>query len=290
MQTFRTRPPVADTVVSKDGTRIGYRRLGAGPGLVLVHGGMQAAQNLMALGLLLSDEFTVHVPDRRGRGFSGPFGEPYGLQQETEDLCALLEKTGARNVFGLSAGGLIALHTARAETAIDKLAVYEPPFPLRGASSTDWVPRMESELERGDLGSAMATVIKGTADPSVIKALPRWVLARLMGVAIRAEQRKARGDDVPIAALLPTVPYDARVVRAFEGSLESFDDLRTPTLLLSGSKSDHELRAAVEALARVLPHAKLVELSGVGHRAADNRGQPDVVASALGDFFRARRP
>src|SRR3954471_23955712 len=106
------RPFASEVVVSKDGTTIGYRRLGAGPGLVLVHGGMQAAQDLMALASLLSDEFTVFVPDRRGRGASGPFGDPYGLQQEIEDLGVLLRKTGARHVFGLSVGGLIALGAA----------------------------------------------------------------------------------------------------------------------------------------------------------------------------------
>jgi pimeloyl-ACP methyl ester carboxylesterase len=62
------------SVTSADGTRIGYRQVGRGPGLVLVHGGGQAAQNLMQLAWSLSDEFTVCVPDRRGRGSSGPPG------------------------------------------------------------------------------------------------------------------------------------------------------------------------------------------------------------------------
>jgi len=34
------------SVTSADGTRIGNRQVGRGPGLVLVHGGGQAAQNL----------------------------------------------------------------------------------------------------------------------------------------------------------------------------------------------------------------------------------------------------
>ncbi|MGD0966538.1 MAG: hypothetical protein ABSA57_21950 [Candidatus Acidiferrales bacterium] len=38
------------SVTSKDGTIIGYRQLGLGPGLILVHGGMQTSQNLMKLG------------------------------------------------------------------------------------------------------------------------------------------------------------------------------------------------------------------------------------------------
>jgi hypothetical protein len=40
-----------------------------------MHTGMQAAQNFMLLAKALSDEFTVYLPDRRGRGLSGPPGE-----------------------------------------------------------------------------------------------------------------------------------------------------------------------------------------------------------------------
>jgi len=38
------------TVTSHDGTTIGYRRLGEGPGIIAVHGGLQAGQNFMKAG------------------------------------------------------------------------------------------------------------------------------------------------------------------------------------------------------------------------------------------------
>ena len=49
-------------MTSRDGTTIGYRQLGHGPGVIAVHGGMQAAQNLMKLALALADSFTVYLP------------------------------------------------------------------------------------------------------------------------------------------------------------------------------------------------------------------------------------
>ncbi len=93
---------------------IGYRQLGHGPGVILVHGGMQASQDFMKLATELSGQFTIYVPDRRGRGLSGPFGDNYSVIKECEDVATLVGKTGARNIFGLSSGAIIALRSSLA--------------------------------------------------------------------------------------------------------------------------------------------------------------------------------
>src|SRR4029450_7135212 len=100
------------SVVSADGTSIGYRRLGQGPSVILLHGGVNASQHMMKLGGALADAFTVYLPDRRGRGMSGAFGPAYSIQREDEDLAALVEGTRAECVFGPANGGLFALHGA----------------------------------------------------------------------------------------------------------------------------------------------------------------------------------
>src|SRR3954454_7892446 len=92
------------SAASKDGTTIGYRQLGRGPGVVVVYGAMVSARSFMRLAAALADVFTVYLPDRRGRGLSGPCGPDSGMQQEVEDLGVLLAKTGAQNVFSISAG------------------------------------------------------------------------------------------------------------------------------------------------------------------------------------------
>ena len=99
-----------------------------GPGIILLHGGAKCSQSLMQLGMALSDDFKVYIPDRRGRGLSGPFGDNYGLEREVEDMDALLKKTGANNVFGTATGGIIALQSALELPAIHKVVLYEPPF------------------------------------------------------------------------------------------------------------------------------------------------------------------
>src|SRR5262245_32747246 len=104
-----TAPYETGTVRSADGTPIAFRRLGSGPGIVLVQGAMGSAENYMELAAALARRFTVTAPERRGRGASGPAGERYDIHREVEDLTAVLSESGARFVYGLSSGAVITL-------------------------------------------------------------------------------------------------------------------------------------------------------------------------------------
>jgi len=272
------------SIRSADGTVVWHRAYGQGPGVVLVHGAMQAAQNFTKLAEHLAGAFTVYVPDRRGRGRSGPFGEGYGLDTERADLEALLQATGARRVFGLSAGALIALHAARTLSSIEKLALYEPPLKTEASDLTTWVRRYLRELGGGDLAAAMVTVVRGTGDVSPLTHVPRWVLVPLVRLALRLSAR-AKGE-LSLRDLIPTIRFDAELARESEGALGGVGAIRADVLLLGGERSARPLRVALDELARRLPKARRVEFAGTGHLAADDSGRPLEVAEALRRFFR----
>jgi len=61
------------SVTSRDGTMIGYERLGNGPPLILVDGALcyRRMGPMSALAKQLARHFTVVLYDRRGRGESG---------------------------------------------------------------------------------------------------------------------------------------------------------------------------------------------------------------------------
>src|SRR2546426_7427296 len=65
--------PGMSQVRSRDGTTIGYDRLGAGPPVILVDGAFcsRAFGPMPKLAPRLARDFTVFVYDRRGRGASG---------------------------------------------------------------------------------------------------------------------------------------------------------------------------------------------------------------------------
>jgi pimeloyl-ACP methyl ester carboxylesterase len=273
------------SVTSADGATIGYRRFGTGPGAVLMHGGMMASQNLMRLGAALSGEFTVYLPDRRGRGLSSPYGPDFTLRRAAEDVRALMAQTGARRVFGLSVGAIPILQWALACPEGYKIALYEPPLPVPGFSPAAWLPRYDREMARGQLAAAMVTVAKGTKDSRMIGLLPRAVLVPLVGLALRAQARQVGGGYVALEDLVPTMHDDARLVLDATDLIEASTAVRADVLLLGGGKSARYLKDASDALRAALPHARRVELPGLGHLAADNDGRPDVVAHALSDFF-----
>jgi pimeloyl-ACP methyl ester carboxylesterase len=280
----RSNPAAYRSVVSDDGTTVGFQQLGTGPGIVLVHGAMMTSHNFAKLAATLSIDFTAYVPDRRGRGTSGPFGPAYGVERECEDLGAVLRATGARRVFGLSSGAIIALAGARS-LPIDKLALYEPPLLVPGSSHTGWVPRYEREIAADDLAAAMVTIVKGAGDPSLFTRLPRFFLETLFRSAIRAPAKTIAAGRASLKDLIPTMHFDAQLVAQTEQALASFANIKADILLLGGDRSAPYLGRALDALEQVLPNVKRVRLAGLDHLAADNGGKPFIVAETLKAFF-----
>jgi pimeloyl-ACP methyl ester carboxylesterase len=292
----RTRPSATSredyatgSVTARDGTTIGYRQFGHGPGLVLLHGTASSGYNHAQLAQALADAFTVTVPDRRGRGLSGPYGENDGIQTEVEDLDALLASTGAHDVFGVSSGGIIALQAALTLPAVHKVAIYEPPFFKNDSVTTALLRRFDAEMAEGRVAAALVTAMRGAQmGPPIFRAMPRWLSERLTTTFMNQQARKPQGGYVPMRALAPTMHYDFRIVVEMNARLQSFRGIRADVLLLGGSKSPAYLKAALDALEKVLPRARRVELAGLDHAASwngDVGGHPEPVAEELRRFF-----
>jgi pimeloyl-ACP methyl ester carboxylesterase len=280
---------IKGAVVSKDGTTIGYRQLGRGPGLVVLHGAMESAQSHMQLAEALADTYTVYLPDRRGRGLSGPYRSGDVVPQDVEDMDALLTKTGAHDVFGVSSGAIISLQAALTLPAIHRAAIFEPPLMFSGSAPTRWLTRFDNEMAQGKVAAAMITGMKGAEmGPPMLNLIPRCLLERMTTMMMASEEKKAGDDDVTMRMLAPMLHYDFQLVIEMDGALESFRALRAEVLLLGGSKSPAYLTRAVDALEKVLPYVTRVEFPGLGHEASgntDRRGQPERVAQELRRFF-----
>jgi pimeloyl-ACP methyl ester carboxylesterase len=270
-------PARAETgsVVSADGTTIGYRRIGTGPGLVVLHGAMESSRSHVELAEALADAFTVYLPDRRGRGRSGPYPADYTVRTDIEDMAALLSKTGARYVFGVSSGAIIWLFAALELPAIRRAAIFEPPLSIDEPAAAPLMRRFDDEIARGRVAAALITGMKAARlGPPMFDRIPRWLLERMTQAMLASEDRKAAAGDVTMRMLAPTLHYDFELVREAHGAVDRFAAIDADVLLLGGTASPRYLQASVDALARVLPRAERVRLSGLGHSASGNTADP----------------
>jgi pimeloyl-ACP methyl ester carboxylesterase len=278
-----------DSVTSRDGTVIGYRRLGDGPGVVVLHGAMSSSHNHVQLAKALADAFTVYVVDRRGRGLSGPYREDHSIQSEVDDLAAVLDTVGAHSVFGCSSGAIITLEAARALPTLQRIAIFEPPLFADRRTPEAVLTRFDKAMANGNLAGALVAGMKGAQmGPPAFNLLPSKLLELLTSKAMSLEERRGTNGYVPMRELAPTLHYDFQLVAELSGSMERYQAISADVLLLGGSKSPAYLKRALDALARSLPEAERVELAGVGHAAAwnaDRRGKPVQVAHELRRFF-----
>lgn len=264
-------PMTTGRVTSRDGTPIGYLKTGRGPAVVILHGSMESARSHTLLARALADDFTVYLPDRRGRGMSGPHRPDHGMRTEVEDLQAVLAESGAQLAFGVSAGGLVILAAARTLPGLRKIAVYEPALDTEAAGHTAWLRRFDAEMAAGKTAEAMITSMYGLElAPPFFKIVPRRLLVSLTEAAMKKEDRKAVPEAITMRKLAPTIRYDGLLVAEMAGSVEEFRAVAADVLLLGGSKGLPFLRPGRAALARTLPRNRRVEFPGLDHGASSD--------------------
>jgi pimeloyl-ACP methyl ester carboxylesterase len=140
-------------VRSPDGTNIAYEKRGHGPPLVMVHGSSLDHARWGSSVVRLAQRFTLLMMDRRGRGASGD-GPVYSIEREFEDVAAVVDAAGGPvHLLGHSYGAVCAMEASRLTSAIDKLVLYEPPFPV-GTPGPLFGPnipeRLDDLLQRGE--------------------------------------------------------------------------------------------------------------------------------------------
>jgi len=259
---------------SADGTRIAYEVTGTGPALVLVDGALchRAFGPSRPVAEALSEAFTVHAYDRRGRGESGAGGAPYSLDREVEDLAAVIAAAGGRvSLLGFSSGSALALEAVRSGVTIERLATYEAPFILDDthAPHDPHLPEQMQELvDTGRRGDAVKLFMRTVGAPAFMVAM-----MRLMPV-----WRK-------LTAVAHTLPYDLAIVGPYgQGrSLPAgyYDAVTVPVLVMAGGKSPEYLRNAQAAIADAVPGARLEVLPGQTHLV-----KAKVIAPKVTEFLR----
>jgi pimeloyl-ACP methyl ester carboxylesterase len=293
MTAITTAEMTTGSVISKDGTRIGFLRVGQGPAVVLLHGSNESARSHIHLALALADAFTLYLPDRRGRGLSGPHRPDHGIRTEVEDLRAVVTGSGAEKVFGVSIGALIALEAARTQPAIRQVAAYEPALLMDATRYTGWVRRFDREMAKGKVAAAEITSLYGLdLAPPVFKLMGRRLAEALTNKSLVSEDAKATSDTVTMRQLAPTLRWEGLLLAETAGTIGTFAEVSADVLLLGGDlKRPAFIKPAFDALARTLPHNRRGRFHGLDHGGSSDvgptnrNGKPEVVAPAIRSFF-----
>lgn len=249
-----------ETVLSKDGTPIAYRRSGTGPPLVLVHGTGGSHVRWAPILPALEPHFSLYVINRRGRGESGD-APNYAIEREFEDIAVLVEAIESPvHLLGHSYGAICALEAALLTQNIRKLILYEPSYLGPGVTmyQEGVIDRLEELLlanKREELlMTFMHEVVKMPAsDQAQFRASPAWP-ARL--------------------AAAQTLPRELRAHEQYRFEPDRFKGLTRPTLLMTGSDSPSIFTTAIDILSTTLPDYQVAVLPGQQHIAMDTA--PDL--------------
>jgi pimeloyl-ACP methyl ester carboxylesterase len=257
-------------VFDNGGFKTRYQLEGAGPLVVLIHGVGARLENWDGVASRLAAAFSVLRYDLRGHGESTRTPGPYSLPLLADDLKALLDHVGARevNVAGHSLGGMIAqMFALRHAASVRRLALLSA-VAGRTAEERERVAARIDLIRAGDPGEHFR------------RSLPRWftdgfIAANPELIAAYAARNAANDPDCYAAAYR---------VLALEDLDHELAEIHMPTLVSTG---EHDLGSnprMSELMAHRIAGATLRILPGLRHSILVEA--PQTVAGMLIPFFK----
>jgi pimeloyl-ACP methyl ester carboxylesterase len=234
------------------GRAVAYRRAGAGPPLLLLHGGWSDGRQWAGQLERLADAFHVVAWDAPGCGASDDLPPGAALGDYADALAGLAAALGLErpHVCGLSWGGGLALELCRRHPGLPRSLV------LVGAYA-GWAGSLPPEEVRARLERAVEESRHPPAE---------WAEGYLDGFfagpvpdEVRAAQLRMVLDVRPAGAVA--------MIRAFaEADLRpALPDLAVPVLVLNGEEDARASPDVARRLHAAIPGAALVLLPDVGH-------------------------
>lgn len=245
------------------GAELSYVEQGAGPTVILLHGGIGDYSAWQPQMLPLAQRFHVISYSRR---YAFPNNNPptpsdYSLLTDVEDLAEFIDKLGLKEVrlVGQSAGGYVALaYTLKHQENVRGLVLSEPPVHQLIRNSAEgkaayedffnaiWIPAARYFREH-DTTSAMRIFVNGIAGADRFDGLPAPIRADIMRNARSMEAHALSTDPFPVL------------------SSRSLQHLYVPTLVITGANTIRIHKLVNAELARLIPDAKAVTIPNAGH-------------------------
>lgn len=258
--------------LERPGGTIAYRRVGAGPALLLLHATLSSSRQLRTLAARLGQHFSVISVDRRGSGDSTDAAprppRPIDVATHLDDLAAIAASENLRSavVVGHSYGGCVALELAsRRPELVSAVVAYEPPYGAVAALGVrehmaDIGRRTLAAAEHQDLAAAALVFMAGVSGEAAVTAL-----------STAARERIGRAGTGAVA--------DATLLGMDPNGLASID---RPVLVATGEASAALYAEIAAELCRRIPGASRQRIVGADHMAPIVA--PDTIAGVVVDL------
>lgn len=254
-----------------DSGELAYAVSGDGPALLLLHAFPLGLFMWDAQAEALAATHRVIRFDARGFGGSASSQGPLTMERIADDAAALLDHLGVSRavVGGCSMGGYAALAFVRRH-----------PQRLAGLVLQDTRAGADSDEARAGRAALAARVMAEGAAAAEAAFLPK-----LLGETTKREQPALVAQlRARILATSPQAIADAlHGLAARADSRPTLAEVRVPTLVLVGAEDVLTPPAESEAMAAVVPGARLEVVPRAGHLA--NLERPDTVNAALAAFL-----
>lgn len=244
-----------------NGVRLYYEVHGGGAPLVLVHGSWVDATRWRLVVPGLAESFSVLVYDRRGHSRSERADPPGSVDEDGDDLAALLETLdlAPAHVVTSSYGGNVALRLATRRPEIFRsLCCHEPPL----WSLLQHDPEAQEILRKS--ARSLDTVGRRIADGDHEGAARQFVDEVAFGPGaweneLPPEMRAIFSHNAP--TFLDEL-QDPTQLHIDEDALSLLD---LPVTLTQGSESPPMFPAVIDRLIELLPNARRKTIDGAGH-------------------------
>ena len=259
-----------------NGVNLGVEIKGTGPAILFIHGYPLDHSIWQAQVAALEDWMRI-APDLRGMGQSDAPDLGYSMATYAEDLLALLDTLGLKEVVlcGLSMGGYIAFELLRRARSR-----------IRGLILMDTRAEADSPEGKRARDVAMAQAREGGAEAIADAMLPKMLSpGTLRENPALAEQVRKMMASMEVAGILGALgamrdrPDSTPLLKELAG---------IPTLVVVGAEDQVTSPDSAKIIADGIPGARLAIVSGAGHLTPLERG-PETTA-LVAEFLRSLSP
>ena len=238
--------------VDINGLSVAYRRAGAGPALVLLHGFSHDSRVWEPQVAGLSEQFTIVAWDAPGAGQSSDPPDTFSISDWADYLAAVLDHAGIQHahIVGLSWGGLLAQEFYRLYSPRVLSLVLADAYAGWKGSLPEPLPqqRLSACLQDSSLppGEFVSRYLPAMFSPSVAPAV-RDALSRIMYEFHPAGFRL-------MASTL-----------AHADTRELLPNIHVPVLLIWGDEDERAPLVVSNQFLNAIPDVRLAVIPGVGH-------------------------